>query len=969
MRIAAANLTARLGEGKGYPVHISATLRKAAYEDFLAESVTLEADGTALRHTVNAQLHLPSAGAEAGIALTGAYSQGGWQGQIVRFSGRDRVGPWNLMAPSALAIAAGRVTLAPLVLTGVEPERFEIAGELNREPWSGSLRAAWNGINLATDEFLAHGGARDGSQRGKRPIGLAEGERPAFSGSVSATGSVTAEKYGIDARQCTLNIDGGIRGMRAGLEIHPAGGGVLKGALSSSAPARLTVPATADVTAEWTGIDLRLLRRWLPGAVNLDGRLAGQASGKILSGERFDLTGRVSLPRGSLRWKKDREALDINDLTAELAWDWQGALPVSLTDISTEKLVLRGRAGASGILTLEGRPITVEEGSFSLEGNERGIQANIDLSLAGRGSLKGGFSSTKPAGLAIPGQGEWNLEWAGIDLLLFRPWLPRGVNLEGRLAGRATGTLLPGQRFEMKGDAALSGGKVSRRLPEGEINAAVRSASLSWEWRGEALRGSAALALAEHGQARGSFLLPIPARFPMALHRTGPLQASLTGRVQEKGFLTTLFPGVIQESRGELDADMQVSGTWDEPKIAGSLKLAGASAYLPTAGIHVKDIQVAMRLDKDLIRIDSFRTTSGPGHIEGTALVRLKEWQVTGYEGSLSGERFQTVYLPELQILSAPRLTFEGTTKKLAVRGEVRLLEWLIAGPPTRAVVLPSADVILEGEPRPDEKKFPLALDIQVRLILGEKVFVKAEGIDAQLGGSIDLTAQNLDRITSKGEIVVVKGRYRAFGAELEIVRGRLLYTGGPIDQPTLDILALRTVGEVKAGVTAGGVLRAPVIKLYSEPSMPDVDILAYILFGHPLGASSSLEQAGMVAQVASSLLSRGQSATLQEQIKDRLGISTLEIQSAESQSRMGYKAIQTSPPGSAPAKPASETSQTLLTVGKYLAPQLYFSYGRSLFTEGNLFRLRYDVTKHWQIETQTGSVSGADLYYNIEFN
>ncbi len=73
-----------------------------------------------------------------------------------------------------------------------------------------------------------------------------------------------------------------------------------------------------------------------------------------------------------------------------------------------------------------------------------------------------------------------------------------------------------------------------------------------------------------------------------------------------------------------------------------------------------------MRLEKELIRIDSFRTMSGPGHIEGTALVRLKGWQVVGYEGSINGERFQTVYLPELQILSTPRLTFEGTPEKLA---------------------------------------------------------------------------------------------------------------------------------------------------------------------------------------------------------------------------------------------------------------------------------------------------------------
>ena len=58
-----------------------------------------------------------------------------------------------------------------------------------------------------------------------------------------------------------------------------------------------------------------------------------------------------------------------------------------------------------------------------------------------------------------------------------------------------------------------------------------------------------------------------------------------------------------------------------------------------------------------------------------------------------------------------------------------------------------------------------------------------------------------------------------------------------------------------------------------------------------------------------------------------------------------------------------------MLTVGKYLTPQLYFSYGRSLFTGGNLFRLRYDLFKQWQIETQTGSESGVDLYYKIEFD
>ena len=861
LRIAAANLTARLGEGKESPLHVAATLRKAAYGRFQVDLVTVEADGTTLRHTVHAALS--SAGAEARIALSGGYGQGSWRGEIVRFSGRDSVGSWSLEAPAPLSVAAGRVALAPLVLTGVQSERIEIAGELTGEPLGGSVRAAWGGLNLA--------------------------------------------------------------------RANP----------------------------------------WLPRDLHLDGRLAGRVAGEILPEERLDLTGQASLVRGKIRWHGESEALDADLPTADLSWRWQGALPASAAEIGAGRLVVAGRIGASGVFTTDGHPVTVQQGSLSLDGDDRGLRAGMEFNLPGGGMLKGAFSSPAPARLAAPETGEIKVEWTGIDLALFLPWLPRAANLEGRLTGRATGNLLPGQRFAMKGDAALSGGKVRWLRPEGEINLNLRSASISWDWQGEVLHGNVALALAEHGQIRGSFQMPIPARLPASIDRKGPLQASLTGQVLEKGVLASLFPGFVQESRGEIDADLRIGGSWEDPKIEGSLKLAKAGAYLPTAGIHIRDVQLAMHLEKDLVRIDSFRAASGPGHIEGTALVRIKGWQVAGYSGSISGERFQVVYLPELQILGSPRLTFEGTTEKLAIRGEMRLPELLIYGPPTRAVVLPSRDVILEGAPKRVEKTSSLALDVQVRLVLGERVLAKVEGIDAQLDGGIDLIFQSLDKITSKGEIKVVKGRYRVYGVDLEIVRGRLFYAGGPINQPTLDILALRTVGDVRAGVTAAGILRAPVIKLYSEPAMPDVDILAYIVFGHPLSNSSNSEQAGMMAQAAGALLSRGQSVTLQEQIKNRLGLSTLEIQSssAETAGRMGYKEIPAAPTGVAPARQGAGVSQTMLTVGKYLTPQLYFSYGRSLFTGGNLFRLRYDLFRQWQIETQTGSESGVDLYYKIDFH
>lgn len=1021
VQIAAANLTAQLGEGKRYPLHVVAKLRRVGYGRFQADAATIEVDGTTLRHTGRAAFS--AQGAEAQIALSGGYTRGIWQGEIVRFSGRDSVGPWSLAAPAALSVAAGRITLAPLVLTGVQPERIEISADINRDSLGGSVRVAWGGLNLARANHWLPGEARLAGRVAGRVEGeILSGERLDLTGRVSliggqirwrggtealaanlptadlswrwqgmlrasaaaisagrllvtgrfaVSGSVTTEGRQIVVERGSLSLDGDERGMRAGLEFRLADGGVVNGAYSSPVPARLSVPATGKITAEWADIDLALLGRWLPAGVVLAGRLAGQFSGNILTGERLDLTGKASLTRGKIRWQQGSESLDATVHTAELSVGWQGALRGSASANNTGRLVLVGRAGASGVLTVDERRISLERIALSLDGNDRGMNAQMDLTLAEGGKVTGRFSSHRPARLAPPTEGEMDLEWAGIDLTLIRPWLPRSVNLEGRLAGQATGKLLPGQRFSLKGDAALSGGTARWLKQEGEINVNGRSASVSWDWQGEAIRGAAALALVEYGQMRGSFHLPLPARFPLSIDRKRPLQVSLTGQVLEKGMLASLFPGLVQESRGTIDADLRIGGTWDDPKIGGSLKLAKAGAYLPTAGIHIRDVQVESHLENDLIRIDSVRGLSGPGHIEGSALVRLKGWQVVGYRGSVSGERFQTVYLPELQIQSTPRLTFEGTPKTLAIRGEVRLPELLIFGPPTRAVVPPSPDVILEGVPKPVDKTSPLALDVQVRMVLGEKVLVKMQGIDAQLDGGTDLMFKSLDKITSKGEIKVVKGRYKAYGVDLEIVRGRLFYSGGAITQPTLDILALRTVGDVRAGITVGGILQAPVTKLYSEPAMPAVDIMAYIVFGHPLGNSSTSEQAAMMANVAATLLSRGQSSALQDQIKNRLGLSTLEIQTSGTgpAGRMGYKEIGISPTGAKPAGQGEGVSDSILTVGKYLTPQLYISFGRSLFTGGNQFRLRYDLFKQWQIETQTGSENSVDLYYRIDLD
>ena len=54
-------------------------------------------------------------------------------------------------------------------------------------------------------------------------------------------------------------------------------------------------------------------------------------------------------------------------------------------------------------------------------------------------------------------------------------------------------------------------------------------------------------------------------------------------------------------------------------------------------------------------------------------------------------------------------------------------------------------------------------------------------------------------------------------------------------------------------------------------------------------------------------------------------------------------------------------------TLGKYLTPDLYVSYGIGLFDAINTFNMRYSITDKLSVEAASGSGSSADIIYTIE--
>ena len=86
----------------------------------------------------------------------------------------------------------------------------------------------------------------------------------------------------------------------------------------------------------------------------------------------------------------------------------------------------------------------------------------------------------------------------------------------------------------------------------------------------------------------------------------------------------------------------------------------------------------------------------------------------------------------------------------------------------------------------------------------------------ARIGGGITIKS-GYDAITrATGELSVAEGKYSAYGRKLDIKYGRLIFTGGPVDNPGVNLRAQKEFPDVTAGVDVRGTLLNPCL-LYTS--------------------------------------------------------------------------------------------------------------------------------------------------------
>lgn len=393
---------------------------------------------------------------------------------------------------------------------------------------------------------------------------------------------------------------------------------------------------------------------------------------------------------------------------------------------------------------------------------------------------------------------------------------------------------------------------------------------------------------------------------------------------------------------GSLSGQISGHGTLAEPRFSGSLSADGLRFEYPGQGIYLKDGLLRAVMRGAQLRIERFSLHGGQGVVEGSGSISYGNGAAS-VEIELHAKELELIKRLDRHVVLSGKAQAgmnEGALRAIAVlradKGEIALPE---ADAPTL-----SADVIVVNQAGVAEEKRSsrIASDLEVTLDLGEQFKLKGRGLDALLAGKIALRATSRAPPTASGSIRVVQGHYAAYGRRLVIDRGVLNFAG-PLDDPGLDIVALRKQQAVEAGVAIRGTALTPQVSLVSNPVVPDSEKLSWLILGRSTDGVNRAEF-NLLQAAAGTLLARGESLMLQNRIAHAAGLDEFALSGG------------------------GRLESTVLTLGKRLSSRAYLTFEQGLATATNLVKMHYSLTPRLSVRAQTGSENALDAFYTFSF-
>ena len=409
--------------------------------------------------------------------------------------------------------------------------------------------------------------------------------------------------------------------------------------------------------------------------------------------------------------------------------------------------------------------------------------------------------------------------------------------------------------------------------------------TLAGALRGQAADIDATLAAGQGTLVRVKGSLPLSRRGTLDLTVKGTLDAALAdARLAEGG----------RRLWGRVAVDVRATGAPEHPALTGTVTLAEGGYSDALAGTRLDKLRAHLTVHGMELIIDSASaTTPNGGTLAVGGQVRLDP--IAGFPGSIRVEGRNAALFDDgiTAVVADLALTLTGPlTKQPRIFGKIDTVSVDVNVAERQPAALkplagtrhlhapPAVTERLSRAARKAEAQrarqlrtpvFKALLDIAVSS--PGRVFVHGHGLNAELGGDLTITGDS-DQPKIVGSYASVRGRLDVLGTRLDFSRGRMTFSGDLM--PELDFLAETKAGDVTVQVAVTGPATQPEFAFTSQPSLPQDEVLSYLLFSKTTATLSPF-QALHLAQAVAQFSGAGGEGTF-ERLRRSLGLDSLDI-------------------------------------------------------------------------------------------
>jgi translocation and assembly module TamB len=440
---------------------------------------------------------------------------------------------------------------------------------------------------------------------------------------------------------------------------------------------------------------------------------------------------------------------------------------------------------------------------------------------------------------------------------------------------------------------------------------------------------------------------------PSALLARPETRLDLRARDLDLEQLRAIWPALPADVGGRLELAATLAGGAPQPALSGQLRLSDVRFEAPFLGGRLGPLSARASLAGDELRIEEAALPGGDGRAVLTGRVLLRELAPAGAELRLAFSGFEVRRGSDFAGRLDGELAVEGPIEALSARGSLVLSGATVRlaqqrNPLFKEIRVRRIEEGPTGSIREEEWHLPPWADgasLAVGLAIPGDASLAGQGASIAFRGDLEARKRPFEDAHLVGAIESVKGSYRLYGRLFTLERGRVVFTGRRALDPELDVAATHRVRDVTVTAALGGTVSKPVLRLESDPPLPENDVVALLLFGRTREELAESQAAGL-----SFFLAQTAGGAALEQIGSAVPFLPVE------------NTVLTA---------SGEGDDATLGIGHYVTPDVYVQYDTAASgSEPSRLRLDWRLGRRWSVETRVASDghSSADLIWTWDF-